>query len=432
MTSTSHRSELDQTAALQRIDTLYSAVSELVLVGADLDRIAAEVTRILGVGIAVTSTDGRERGGSLSDEVRAHLVVADLVDPTGRFRVERLRGQEEEGSTPLEDGEVRVVNVSASGSDLVRVICVSPDHPVPPADLQALERAATVVALLVTRQQAVAAVENKYRGDFLRNVFLGRAGEDDFVIDHARTLGWDLDRPMVVLSAEIDPQPPEEEVAPARTRREWQERFAAAWRIVCEAQDRSIPTVDFSNEVVCLVPLPDHPDPEERDRLLRLEVLALVSGVSGDRGGGRRPFSVGVSRPAARLAELPPAYHQARRATEVGRRTTGGRSTTWFDDLGLHRLIALVPDNAELRAFAQDVLGPLAEDTEEADGLRTTLQVLLDTNLNVAEAARLQFFHYNTMRYRVGKLERMLGPFTTDPHLRLNIAVALQVLDFRR
>ena len=37
-----------------------------------------------------------------------------------------------------------------------------------------------------------------------------------------------------------------------------------------------------------------------------------------------------------------------------------------------------------------------------------------------------------TMRYRVGKLERLLGPFTSDPHLRLDVAVALQVLEFRR
>ena len=105
---------------------------------------------------------------------------------------------------------------------------------------------------------------------------------------------------------------------------------------------------------------------------------------------------------------------------------------TWFDDLGLHRLIALVPDEAELHAFADDVLGVLAGDSEEAVDLRTTLQVLLDTNLNVAEAARLQFFHYNTMRYRVGKLERLLGPFTSDPHLRLDVAVALRILEITK
>jgi PucR family transcriptional regulator, purine catabolism regulatory protein len=114
---------------------------------------------------------------------------------------------------------------------------------------------------------------------------------------------------------------------------------------------------------------------------------------------------------------------------EVGRRVSGGGSTTFFDQLGLHRLIALIPESEELRSFVGDVLGPLAEPTAEAADLRETLQVLLDTNFNVAEAARLQFFHYNTMRYRVAKLERLLGPLSSNPHLRLDVAVALRVLE---
>ena len=418
----------DGTTALERLDTLHSALSRLVLEGADLDRIAAEVTRILGAGIIVTSTDGRERGASVDDDTRARLEEAGLVDPSGRLRVERLAGD----GTPLGAGEVRLVKVASAGADLVRLVCVRHDRRLTGDDVRALERAATVAALLVTQQRAVAAVENKYRGDFLRDVFLGRAGDDAFVLDHARNLGWDLERPMVVLSADLDPPTAVEEPVPAQVSREWQDRFATAWRVVCGARDRSIPTVDFSAEVVVLVPVPaGSAEGETSDRALRATVADLVAGVSGDRGGGRRPFSAGVSRPVDGLADLPAAYSQARRAAAVGRRIAGGGSTTWFDDLGLHRLLALVPDDRELAEFADDVLGELAGDTSEAIDLRTTLQVLLDTNLNVAEAARLQFFHYNTMRYRVGKLERLLGPFTSDPHLRLNLAVALQVLDFR-
>jgi purine catabolism regulator len=155
----------------------------------------------------------------------------------------------------------------------------------------------------------------------------------------------------------------------------------------------------------------------------------VVTGVAGDKGGGRRSFSVGVSRVAPDVRSLPEAYGQARRSVEIGRRMHGPGSTTYFDELGLHRLIALIPDHDELRTFARDILGPLAESTTDAANLRETLQVLLDTNFNVAEAARLQFFHYNPMRYRVSKLERLLGPLSSDPHLRLDVAVALRVLD---
>ena len=419
-----------RTETLERIDALHSLLSRMVLEGADLDRMAAEITRLLEVGIVITSPDGRERGASVTAEQRALLAAADLVDHTGRVRVERLRGAEDTQAAALGDGEVRLVKVAAADSDLVRLICVSPDRALTADDVQALERAATVVALLVTQQRAVAAVQNKYRGDFLRDVFSGRAGPDEFVVEHARGLGWDVNRPMVVLSAEVDPPAPHETPVPPEVRREWQERFAAAWCLVCEARDRSIPTADFSTEVVALVPIPEHESEAERQVLIRAEVAHLIGEVAGDRGGGRRPFSAGVSRPAEKIADLPSAYQQARRATAVGRRITGGGFATWFDDLGLHRLIALVPDDSELLQFAEDVLGDLAGPTEEAADLRTTLQVLIDTNFNVAEAARLQFFHYNTMRYRVGKLERLLGPLTSDPHLRLNVAVALQVLEF--
>jgi purine catabolism regulator len=409
-------------AALARVDALHSGLTQIVLEGGNLDGIAEEVARVLDIGVLFTSTDGRERASAMPEPMRERLAVHDLVDPTGRLRVERIGA-----GVPVGAGEIKSLRVAAGGADLARLVCLRPSEAISSDDVHALERAAAVAALLMTREQAVTAVENKYQGDFLRDLFLRRAGDERYVAEHAETFGWDLRRPVVVVVAELDPPVGDEEQATTQVvRRSWQERFSAAWRQVTRNLDREIPSVDFSSEVVTLLPLLEGDDePVAGHGIVRRAVTA----VQGDRGGGRRPFSVGVSRAAYLLDELPEAYAQARRAVEVGRRVNGPASTTFFDQLGLHRLIALIPDAGELRAFTHDVLGPLAEPNPEAADLRETLQILLDTNFNVAEAARLQFFHYNTMRYRVSKLERLLGPLASDPHLRLDVAVALRVLE---
>ena len=413
---------MDASAALARVDALHTGLTQIVLEGGDLDGIAAEVARVLDVGVAVTSTDGRERASALPADLRERLVAHDLVDPTGRLRVERIGTD----GAPVGAGEVRSLRVAAGGADLARLVCMRPEARLSSDDVHALERAAAVAALLITRHEAVTAVEKKYQGDFLRDLFLRRAGGEEYVAEHADTFGWDLRRPVVVVAAEIDPPAPDEPPVTRAVRRQWQERFSAAWGQVSRGVDPAIPSVDFSSEVVTLLPVVGGAEEPVAGQGV---VRRVVTAVSGDRGGGRRPFSVGVSRVARTLDELPDAYAQARRSVEVGRRVHGGGSTTFFDQLGLHRLIALIPDTGELRSFARDVLGPLAEQTSGAADLRETLQVLLDTNFNVAEAARLQFFHYNTMRYRVSKLERLLGPLSSDPHLRLDVAVALRILE---
>ncbi|CAN5151870.1 hypothetical protein BH09ACT11_BH09ACT11_03870 [soil metagenome] len=404
-------------AALARADGLHRVLTQIVLEDGTLDNIAAEVSRVLEVGVLITSTDGREKAAAAHSDHRGPLHEFDMVDPTGRVRVEKLAG----GQRPLGGSEARSLRIAASGTDLARMIVVKLGGRISEDDIYALERAAAVTALLITRQEAISAVENKYQGDFLRDLFLHRTGDEDYIAEHANTFGWDLDRALVVVAAELDPLPPGAMPVSRLVRRGWQDRFAAAWRQVADGAGKGIPCVDFSSEVVTLLPV----DADQGQAM----VQRCVNLVAGDKGGGRRPFSVGVSRVARSVDDLTEAYGQARRAVEVGRRVHGAGSTTFFDQLGLHRLIALIPDHDELRTFAHDILGPLAEQTSDAADLRDTLQVLLDTNFNVAEAARNQFFHYNTMRYRLSKLERILGPLSTDAHLRLDVAVALRVLE---
>ena len=419
-----------QAAVLARADEVHRALVDIVLTGGGLDMLCAELAGILPGAAMVTSTDGRVLASDGPDaEVEAALAL-DCFDASGRFLVESEPiGTRPEGTGSGDGMRTRraVVPIVAGSLDHGRLVAFSAERELTGDDVHILERAATVAALAITKAQAVSAVESKYQADFLRDALGGRAGAAEHVVAHAHSLGWDIGRPMVVVVAETDPSAMSAELAP-EVLRLLQERFGAAWTRVVRQRDAMAPVVGFSHEVVAVLAVPEEADAESITRTVR----DLVRQVGGDGGGGRRSFSTGISRPIGSPDALPGAYEQARKAVSVGRQMSGPSALTHFDGLGIFRLLTLVPDTAELRSFAAEALGQLiTNDTAENADLRRTLSVLLDTNLNVAETARILHFHYNTLRYRIVKLERMLGPFTTDPNLRLTLSMALLVVQMR-
>lgn len=445
-----------QAAMIQREEDAHRILNRIVLAGGSLTELCTDLTELIGgpgrAAAIVTTTDGRvlARGGE--PEALEHIATLDCFDRTGRLIVESEPvGLRSGGGAQLRRAMVRIL---AGSGELGRIAAFSLDRRLDEEDIHLLQRAATVAALAITKDQAVSAVEGKYRAEFLRDALTGRAGQQAEAVAHAASLGWNIDRPLVVVVAETD----EDDENTARTPEEvraLQQRFVRAWVNAIGARDASIPVAGFSQEVVGLFPVPagqggpssqgamgapkdddgtgDSPDQPLQDNPAIMRAVGdVVREVSGDGGGGRRTFATGVSRPVTSLDRLPQAYEEALKAVAVGRQMQGTSAVAHFDDLGIYRLLALIPDSADLRRFVTESLGELATDAspEYAD-LRRTLSVLIDTNMNVAETARLLFFHYNTLRYRIAKLERMLGPFGSDPQLRLTLALALKIHEMK-
>ena len=414
-----------QASILDRLEEVHRVLVQIVLAGGSLEDLCQQLVGFFDGAAIVTTTDGRVLASAGSDGELEHALALDCFDRTGRLITE---------SEPV---GIRPQHGPAAHRAAVRIVAGSLDHGLLTAfcshrmlggdDVRLLERAATVAALAITKEQAVSAVESKYRAEFLRDALAGRAGTPDEAVAHALSLGWDIDRPMVVVVAETDEDDERTTRSPEEVR-SLQHRFARAWTHAMAVRDPRAPVMGFSQEVVALFGVAN---PSDTDQVMRA-VGEVARVVRGDGGGGRRAFSTGVSRPISSVAELPQAYDEALNAVSVGRQMHGDGALTHFDGLGIFRLLALIPDSAHLRRFVEESLGELATDNspENAD-LRQTLSILIDTNMNVAETARLLFFHYNTLRYRIVKLEKMLGPFTTDPQLRLTLALALKVHQMR-
>jgi purine catabolism regulator len=388
--------------------------------GYDLGYDAALAVAASGDGADSVSVLHVDRTGRTIAQAGAELpkAAAELFDDDHLFRATMFGHGLHTLGSGKKSASVMIATVVAERNQ-GHLIAVRADRPFDGQDVMILERGATVAALVVTRELAVAAVEGKYRGDFLRDVLVGQM-PPSAAVDGATGFGWDLTGPMFVVVAAGEVRGGDE-----ASRRRRAEQLGASWAAWVRRWDPAGAAAAFATEAVAVLHAPDGAVPPTS------RVTELLGGLSSPGA----PFDgiVGVSRVVADVSQLATAYHQAWEAVRVGRRLAGAGSVSRFDDLGLYRLLSQVPDSEELRSFLADTLGPLAaaEGDVESDELRRTLTVLLDTNLNVAQTARRLHFHYNTLRYRIGKLERLLGPFTTDARLRADLTVALYVWQMR-
>ncbi len=400
-----------QAHQLARSERIHRAFLALVLGGLGLPEIARDLAELLDGPAAIVGPDGSvlaaarlaeldTGGGPLPDRF--------VVDLPGR----RAWAGDQDGHR---FGCIGVV-ISAGAREHGHVIGLRDGDP-PPLDLVALENAATVAALELTKKLEVQAVEDKYRSDLMHDL-LRRVDDREDVLRRAAGFGWDLDRRVVVLVMRLD-QPGDPVVPDEVTRRT---PLLSVIHPAIVERDPAAAVARFSHEVVIVTAAFEGGDGRDDARRFARRLLDQASrsvGVS---------LSAGLSRPVVDVGDIAGAYDQASRALVIGRRIHGPGALAHFDELGAYRVLSLVEDQDELRSFADEVLGELAADTAAAADLRATLQALLDAGGNVAEAARRLHFHYNTLRYRIEKLESALGPFTTDARVRLDVQLALLVL----
>ncbi|HEV7871083.1 MAG TPA: PucR family transcriptional regulator ligand-binding domain-containing protein [Modestobacter sp.] len=321
-------------------------------------------------------------------------------------------------------GEYAVAPIMAGDQRHGWLVAVNRHGPMQVGAGVVLEQAAVIAALSEIRHAAVHSVELRFQGDLVRRLVGGSVRHTERVLAYTRSFGWRLDGPVVVLVTATETI--ESGNDPTRAL-DVLDRLADGWRAAVDAEVAGAAVAGLSTEIVTVLPL-DGRTPEEISGL----VAAVTARVNGRLRRVGRLLGTGIGRPAEALTALGEAYQQAQRALTVGQEIHGGHAVTHFDQLGVFRLLSLIPDSNELRSYVDEVLGPLAESADaDSSDLRETLRVLLETNLNVAESARRLHFHYNTMRYRIGKLERLLGPFTTDPTLRLNLLLALHAARMR-
>ncbi|WP_327326388.1 PucR family transcriptional regulator [Streptomyces sp. NBC_01210] len=317
--------------------------------------------------------------------------------------VERLRERSAPASAVVGDTEDRVELQSLGSGRRVRgALAVGTGAPLGTAERYAVHSAVALLTLSTERSRALQAAEQRLGAAVLRMLLSGQQ-------DHARAVAGDLyggllDAPFRLVIAEPagDPDPASEH--PLLAFAESLESAAAR-----------------AGEAVLVVPDSD-------DRLVVLAadggaVVAACTSAYADKEAEDAEVVVGLSAPTGPIAAAG-AYKQSEQALSVARRR--GRALVEHEELAAGSILPLLADDA-VRAFADGMLRALYEHDATGRGdLVASLRAWLSRHGQWDAAAADLGVHRHTLRYRMRRVEEILGRSLDDPDVRMELWLALK------
>jgi sugar diacid utilization regulator len=409
---------------LRELVTVYQRLTALSLQDADISTVAQLLAERTAATVAVVSRGleilAAAAPGGADDDVAARV----------RAYVGGARLGAVLNSTAQTRRSLRLPDVGDSAPIIVAPVLVGDDVPAylltfgsgqhgngGDMSLLVTEHAATICGVMLGRERVVAAAARQVRDNLVEGLLLGGRGNGD-VGRWARHLGYDASREHRVLVVAIEAS------AAAGGAATLGERVAAAVDHFFTTRMPGAITAIREDEVVIVGtdgggPLPSAGDP----RRLGESCLGRMRDVFPEA-----VLTVGIGGACRDPAEIARSYGQARRTIDAVVRLGRQGQAVAFDDLGIHRLLLQVPDLAELRAFAAEILGELdRQDAQRGAELLATLACYFRENNSPQRTARALHLHPNTVAYRVRRIQEITGLQLDIYRDRLMAQVAIEI-----
>lgn len=124
----------------------------------------------------------------------------------------------------------------------------------------------------------------------------------------------------------------------------------------------------------------------------------------------KKTVSVGIGSDYARINDFCNSMTEALQTIEVIHLYKVEEGIRKFENIGLYYIISQFENKTVLEEYANHLLGPLIESDRYSDGnLLETLRAYFSHDCNANATAESLYIHRNTMRYRLEKIEKLLG-----------------------
>lgn len=306
------------------------------------------------------------------------------------------------------------------------LLAFPPAYPLQGPELLALEQAAHVIGLELTKRHAVKERSRRYKNDFFSDLIEGFVGTEQEAMYRGAKYGLKPDRSAMLIVAREDAETSNRTSTNAeRVSAERDRHYHILKRGFARLEAEFV--MFAKNDMFGLLLFEGQGGWDEHALVGMLE--EMVDNIHRSEG---LSYSIGMGSPFAAALDLGLSYKEAVRALQSGIGMNRRRFVSVYRSLDFGRLLRMMPYEELERFYNEAFKELLGKGDQEQNEILRTLRAYYDNHCNLIETAKALFVHRNTVVYRLEKAEKLLGRKLKDSQNAFGYRVAFAMEDVLR
>ncbi|MCF8008721.1 MAG: PucR family transcriptional regulator ligand-binding domain-containing protein [Halanaerobiales bacterium] len=414
-----------QTKFLEKTLNIHEVLTNTVLYENGLERLSTVLVDMIKNPVLITDSNFALMSFSIPDQFKQEISKKDLLDSVA------LNGEKEtEEEIYGYRCKKKRIFINNKEVNLIKIPIITPnshfgflfawefDNKINKLDLSTLKWASTIAALDILNKRSVSNVELKYKNELIYDILKGKLNNKQTIINRSKNMGMDLNNGFSVLVFELKELISKQFKDKGLLNENIQKTYLeSAQRVI----NQEIIMGDLGTYLIAL-----YPEYEDKNEIIDFSKKILNVIDQNDRD----LVTVGIGNYQEDIINLHESYSQAKRTINVAKKLNKSEQIFFFENLGVYKLLYKI-DSDEKNNFLENTIIPLLKyDKAHNTELLKTLKAFFEENGNLTNVAKKIYIHYNTVHYRLTRIEKITGLSLDNPDDKLNLEIALKMLNF--
>lgn len=383
-----------QSAVLQRVENLHKDTMNVVVSGGNIDDILKSIFKTISSPVFIRDYYFEDTYFIKSEFEDDYTVLYENIESV------QLDGKNTKiiwDTIPFKDSEVQrlIVPIFVKNQIYGHIVTYGKDHPISNYDKLGLEAASNIIALEFLKKISVQEVENKYKLEFFDDLISMDETRRSKAIERAGNFRFSENAFYVMFDINVSNRQSMDETEKSL-------KIAYLIEMICKDMGRSYMILNKSDQLYLLVMLKENEGTQVVKKYVKYIHEILRSKMK------KYQTQIGVGRIYKGLNQVHKSLQEASRALDASMHYIG-EDVVLFEEMGIYKILSNMAIKSELEIFYKDILEPLViYDQRKDTELVKTLEIYFDCNGNLKKMSESLFTHYNTVLYRLGRIQEIM------------------------